>query len=80
MISLATPGKAIDAEKTCTAIGGELPVPMNEQENTDYYNAFVKLNKNAKNGALGKISVISIKWYLFFKASRIRPLRAHGRL
>ena len=58
MISLATQGKAIDAEKTCSAIGGELPVPMNEQDNTDYYNAFVKLNKNNKNGALGKISKI----------------------
>ena len=58
MISLATQGKAIDAEKTCSAIGGELPVPMNEQENTDYYNAFVKINKNAKNGALGKILII----------------------
>ena len=51
-------GKAIDAEKICSAIGGELPFPENEQENTDYYNAFVKLKQNAINGALGKISKI----------------------
>ena len=47
--------KASDAEKVCSLIGGELPVPNNEQENTDLYNAFITIKKDAKNGILGKI-------------------------
>ena len=35
---------AYKAEKLCQNLEGELPVPMNEQENTDYFNAFHKLN------------------------------------
>ena len=47
-------GKASDAENICSSVGGELPFPKNEQENTDYYNAFITINKHAKNGVLGK--------------------------
>ena len=45
----------LDAENICSSVGGELPFPKNEQENTDYYNAFITINKHAKNGVLGKI-------------------------
>ena len=31
------------AEKLCQSLEGEVPVPINEQENTDYFNAFHKL-------------------------------------
>ena len=42
------------AEELCQSLEGDVPVPINEQENTDYFNAFHKLNKTVKYAMIGK--------------------------
>ena len=49
----AEQNRADQAEGTCKALGGEVPVPKNEQENTDYYNAFLKVKPDLKAVFLG---------------------------
>ena len=47
--------EANQAEKLCQTKKGEVPVPKNEQENTDYYNAFTTLSKTVKCAIIGKV-------------------------
>ena len=46
---------AMNAEADCKNVNGQVPVPENEQENNDYYAAFVTLFPKAKCGFIARV-------------------------
>ena len=54
---------AFEAEKTCKAKGGELPLPTSLQENNDYFDAFQQVYPGVQVALLGLSDVITEdKW------------------
>ena len=45
----------MNAEADCKSVNGQIPVPESEQENTDYYNAFVTLSPKAQCGFIARV-------------------------
>ena len=45
----------MNAEADCKNVNGQIPVPENEQENNDYYAAFVTLFSKAKCGFIARV-------------------------
>ena len=52
----------MNAEADCKSVNGQIPVPENEQENNDYYAAFVTLFPKAKCGFIARVFISNISF------------------
>ena len=60
------------ADLICRALSGQVPLPKNERENTDYYNAFSSIVSSVETVALGLTDSVVEGRVANFRKTRFR--------